>query len=221
MRNRMPAACSRDLTHCVRVQQMKLYEQYKRDLKEAQQEHERDLQRSTVRVEAGRDEVQLARSETERVRESLTAANLRIQALEADGKELRQACKAALSRERSAQVRALRLCACCWPARRLTVARAQLDLEEKQLEVERERRTCQVHVEEVAADAQARLAEYKDRKVAEMEQIHEKLQAVLGKKNATISQLRASLEQAHLRLAAHEKDVRRQKLELLRSMESY
>ena len=70
-------------------------------------------------------------------------------------------------------------------------------------------------MDEVSSEAHARLNGYKDRKVVEMEQIHDKLQAVLNKKNNTISQLRSSLEQAHTRLAAHESEMRRQKLELL------
>jgi preprotein translocase subunit SecD len=71
---------------------------------------------------------------------------------------------------------------------------------------------------ESAAGAEEALQEYKHQKAEEMEQIHDKLQAVLSKKNVTISQLRASLEAAHVRLEAHEKDVRREKRELLEQL---
>lgn len=67
-------------------------------------------------------------------------------------------------------------------------------------------------------DADARLQGYQQRKVAEMEAIHEKLQGVLDKKNATIQQLRGSLDAAHARMAAHEAEMRRQKLELFEQM---
>lgn len=76
----------------------------------------------------------------------------------------------------------------------------------------------QVELTELASQSEAALQEYKQQKAEEMEQIHDKLQAVLSKKNVTISQLRASLEAAHVRLEVHEEDVRREKRQLLEQL---
>lgn len=81
-----------------------------------------------------------------------------------------------------------------------------------------EARAAQDRLNDLARESEAALQEYKQQKAMEMEQIHDKLQAVLSKKNVTISQLRASLEAAHVRLEAHEKDVRREKRELLEQL---
>lgn len=73
-------------------------------------------------------------------------------------------------------------------------------------------------LQRAARDAEQQLAEYQERKVAEMEQIHAKLQGVLDKKNSTIAQLRESLNSANERLARHEHDMRKHKLELFEQM---
>lgn len=81
-----------------------------------------------------------------------------------------------------------------------------------------ERMDFRARMQQLSRDADNQLAEYKERKVLEMEQIHSKLQDVLDKKNATISQMRVSLETAHARLAANEQDMRKHKLELFEQM---
>jgi hypothetical protein len=95
---------------------------------------------------------------------------------------------------------------------------AQDELCQSRREREQERHVAAARLQAALADADARMQGYQGRKVAEMEQIHSKLQGVLDKKNATILQLRESLEAAHARLAAHEAEMRKQKLELFEQM---
>ena len=94
----------------------------------------------------------------------------------------------------------------------------QEEMAEIQQERELDQQEHRARMQRAAQAADTRLAEYQDRKVTELEQIHAKLQDVLDKKNATIAQLRESLEAAHARLEAHEQEMRKQKLELFEQM---
>lgn len=94
----------------------------------------------------------------------------------------------------------------------------QGELAESHRDRQADRQHSKQQLQQAAQDADEQLARYQERKVAEMEQIHTKLQTVLDKKNATISQLRESLGCANATLAQHEQDMRKHKLELFESM---
>jgi hypothetical protein len=77
---------------------------------------------------------------------------------------------------------------------------------------------AKVRLQQLEQSYTEKLSEQRERSAEELGRIHLKLQTVLGKKNNTIEQLRTSLEEANKRLAAHEQDMRRHKLELFEQM---
>lgn len=112
---------------------------------------------------------------------------------------------------------ALHLRALCARARAPgCVSKGELDQALDDLDAQKHEAAAEAQRLERAAADQAAAA--RERAAREMEQIHGKLQDVLDKKNATIEQLRGSLEAAHKRMAAHEQDMRRHKLELFEQM---
>ena len=92
------------------MQQMKLYEQYKKDIKQVQLEHERELQRGHAHAAALQEEIAESRSNAARACDALSEADARVQALERDLADMRQQCKVSLARERSMRVRLLYDC---------------------------------------------------------------------------------------------------------------